>query len=98
MNRQQIRQAARRKAIEGQESRRRERAGQDKRLEGLVVDVLVAVAERDEAIREAEQRAGVAVLSMQGEGLSASQVAQWCGEGVSPREVRRLAQGATDDT
>ncbi len=68
MNRQQIRQAARKKALEGQESRRRERTAQDKRLEGLTVDVLVAVTERDEAIREAEQRAGVAVRSMQGEG------------------------------
>ena len=70
MNRQQIRQAARRKALEGQEERRRERAAKDKRLEGLAVEVLVAVAERDEAIREAEQRAGAAVRSMQAEGLS----------------------------
>ena len=91
MNRQQIRQAARKQALEGQEGRRRERAAQDKRLEALAVDVLVAVAERDAAIREAEQRAGVAVRSMQGEGLSASVVAQWCGDTVSPHEVRRLA-------
>ncbi len=68
MNRQQIRQAARKKALEGQEIRRRDRAAKDKRLEALVVDVLVAVAERNEAILEAEQRAGVAVLSMQGRG------------------------------
>lgn len=98
MNRQQIRQAARKKALEGQENRRRERAIQDKRLEGLAVDVLVAMAERDEAVYEAEQQAGIAVRSMQGEGLSASQVAQWCGEGMSVREVRRLAQGVTDDS
>lgn len=98
MNRQQIRQAARRKALEGQEQRRRCRAAQDKQLESLVVDVLIALAERDQAIREAEQRAGGAVLSMHGEGLSASQIAQWCGEAVSAREVRRLAQGATHDS
>ncbi len=98
MNRQQIRQAARKKALEGQESRRRDRAAQEKRLEALAVDVLVAVAERDEAIQDAEQRAGVAVLSMQGEGLSASEVAQWCGEAVSAREVRRLAHGVANDS
>ncbi|MGB7450083.1 MAG: hypothetical protein WA892_13300 [Ornithinimicrobium sp.] len=62
------------------------------------MDVLVALGERDEAIREAEQRAGVAVLSMRGEGLSASQVAQWCGEEVSAREVRRLVQGVQGDS
>lgn len=93
MTRQQIKQSARKAALQSQERRRRDRAAQDKLLEGLAVEVLVAFAQRDEAIREAEQRAGVAVLSMQGEGLSASEVAQWCGENVSAREVRRLAQG-----
>jgi hypothetical protein len=92
MGRQQIKQAARKTALQGQERRRRERAAQDKRLEGLAVDVLVAVAERDEAVREAEQRAGVAVRSMQGQGLSAVDVAQCCGARVGVREVRRLAQ------
>lgn len=90
MNRQQIKQAARRKVLEAQEERRRERAAQDKRLEGLAVDVLVALAERDEAIREAEQRAGVAVLSMQQERLSASQVAQWCGARVRCAVLRNV--------
>lgn len=93
VNRQQIRQAARKKAMEGQEGRRRERAAQDKRLEGLAVDVLAAVAERDEAIREAEHRAGVAVRSMLEGGVSASMVAEWCGDTMNPREVRRLARG-----
>lgn len=96
MNRQQIRQAARKNALEGQESRRRDRAAKDKRLEALAVDVVVAVAERDEAILEAEQRAGVAVLSMQGEGLSATEVAQWCGDAVGVREIRRFAHGVGD--
>ena len=96
MNRQQIRQAARRKALQGQEGRRRERAEQDKRLETLAVDVLVAVTERDEAIRAAEQRAGVAVRSMLGEGQSASEVAQWCGDSITAREVRRLTRIVVD--
>lgn len=92
MGRQQIKQAARKTALEGQERRRRERAAQDKLLEGLAVEVLVAVAERDEAVREAEARAGVAVRSMLGQGLSAADVAQCCGARVGVREVRRLAQ------
>ncbi|MGB3186620.1 MAG: hypothetical protein WBG36_06855 [Ornithinimicrobium sp.] len=98
MKRQQIRQAARRKALEGQEERRRERAAKDRRLEVLAVDVLISVAERDQAIREAEQRAGAAVRSMQAEGLSATEVAQWCGDSVSAREVRRLSQGVAVDS
>lgn len=93
VNRQQIRQAARKQALEGQEERRRERAEKDKRLEGLVVEVLVALAERDEAVLQAERRGGDAVVAMQAEGLSAVEVARWCGDGVSVRGVRRLAQG-----
>ncbi len=97
MGRQQIKQAARRAALEGQERRRRERAAQDKRLEGLAVEVLVAVAERDEAVREGEARAGAAVRSMLGQGLSAMDVAQCCGARVGVREVRRLAQVTGQD-
>lgn len=82
MGRQQIKQAARKAALEGQERRRRERAAQDKLLGGWAVEVLVAVAERDEAVREAEARAGVAVRSMLEEGLSAVDVAQCCGARV----------------
>lgn len=98
MGRQQIKQAARRAALEGQERRRRERAAQDKRLEGLAVDVLVAVAERDQAVQETEERAGVAVRSMLAEGLSAAQVSQSCGDAVRPSEVRRLAQVVRETT
>lgn len=97
MGRQQIKQSARKTALEGQEQRRRERAAQDKLLEGLAVEVLVAVAERDEAVREAEMRAGVAVRSMLGQGLSATEVAQCCGTRVGVREVRRLAQVTGQD-
>lgn len=96
MNRQQIRQAARKQALEGQEVRRRERAAQDKRLEGLAIDVLVAVAERDAAIQEAEHKAGAAVRSMLEAGISVSAVAQCCGGTVSAREVRRLARTVDD--
>lgn len=97
MTRQQIKQSARKTALEGQERRRRERAAQDKLLEGLAVDVLVAVAERDEAIQETEARAGAAVRSMLGQGLSAANVAQCCGARVGVREVRRLAQVTGQD-
>ena len=77
MNRQQIRQAARTQALEGQEGRRPERAAQGKRLEGLAVDVLVAVTERDEAIREAERRAGGELLKMQGRGSRPQRSRKW---------------------
>lgn len=96
MNRQQIRQTARKRAMEGQEEIRRKRAEKDKRMEGFAIDVLVAVTERDQGVRETEHRAGVAVRSMLEEGLSAAEVAQWCGGSLNAREARRLAHGVDD--
>ena len=62
MGQQSVRQAARRSALETQLARRRARAERERRLEGLAVDVLVAVGERDAAIQASERRAGQALL------------------------------------
>ena len=53
-----IRQEARRAVLDAQSKRRRERAAREKRLEDLVVRVLVAVRERDAAVADAARRAG----------------------------------------
>ena len=58
MCQQSVRQAARRSALDAQAVRRKERADRERRLEGLAVDVLTALGERDGAVRDAERRAG----------------------------------------
>jgi hypothetical protein len=57
----------------------------------LAVEVLTALGERDGAVRDAERRAGGVLLVMtDDEGLSAREAADWCGSGVTVREVTRL--------
>ena len=43
---------------------RKERANRERRLEGLAVEVLTALGERDGAVRDAERRAGEALPTM----------------------------------
>jgi hypothetical protein len=55
------------------------------------VRVLTALGERDEAVRNAELRAGGVLLAMtHDEGLSMREAVEWCGGGVTLREVTRL--------
>jgi hypothetical protein len=50
---------------------RKEQADRERRLDGLAVAVLTALAERDALVRDAEQRAGQALRRMtEDEGLS----------------------------
>ena len=91
MSQQSVRQAARRSALDAQAILRKERADRERRIEGLAVAVLTALGERDGAVRDAERRAGYALLTMiHDEGLSAREAADWCGSGVTVREVTRL--------
>ena len=63
-------------------------------LGGLAVSavaVLTALAERDAAIAVAEQAAATSIAAMMAEGLSLSEVADWCG-GLEVREVARLSR------
>jgi hypothetical protein len=91
MSQQSVRQAARRSAMNSQAARRRTRADRERRLEGLAVEVLTALSERDWAVRDAERRAGEALRTMtDDEGLSVRDVADWCGSGITVREVTRL--------
>jgi hypothetical protein len=64
MSQQSVRQAARRSALDAQAVLRKERAARERRLEGLAVAVLTALAERDALVRDAEQRAGQALRTM----------------------------------
>jgi hypothetical protein len=91
MGQQSVRQAARRSALDAQAARRKERADRERRLEGLAVAVLTALGERDALVRDAERRAGQALRTMtDNEGLSVREALDWCGSGVTVREITRL--------
>jgi hypothetical protein len=97
MGQRSIRQEARRAALDAQSKRRRERAEREKRLEDLVVRVLVAVRERDAAVADAERRAGEALREMtQDAGLSVREAVEWCGNEMTAPEVTRLRRLARD--
>ena len=91
MSQQSMRQAARRSALDAQAALRKERADRERRREALAVAVLTALGERDALVRDAERRAGQALRTMtEDEGLSLREAVEWCGSGVSMREVTRL--------
>ena len=54
--------------------------------------MLTALGERDGAVRDAQLRAGGALLGMtDDEGLSMREAVEWCGSDVTLREVTRAA-------
>jgi hypothetical protein len=67
------------------------RVNRERWLEGLAVNVLTALGERDGAVQDAERPAGEALrTTTDDEDLSVSEAADWCGSGVTVREVTRL--------
>jgi hypothetical protein len=93
MGQQSARQAARRSALDAQAARRKERVDRERRLEGLAVEVLTALGERDTTIAATEQRAGAVLQAMiNDEHVTMAETAQWCVGTVSRREVTRLRQ------
>jgi hypothetical protein len=97
MSQQSVRQAARRSALDAQAVLRKERADRERRLDGLAIEVLTALGERDRAVQDAEVRAGEALRTMTDEeGLSVRQAVEWCGSAVTVREVSRLRRLAHD--
>ena len=97
MSQQSVRQKARRSALGAQAARRKERADRERRLEALAVAVLTALGERDGAVKDAERRAGEALRAMsEDEGLSVREAVDWCGTGITVREVSRLRRQARD--
>jgi hypothetical protein len=91
MSQQSVRQAARRTALDAQAVLRKERADRERRLESLAVAVLTALGERDALVRDTEQRAGQALRTMTDkEGLSLREAVDWCGSGLTVREITRL--------
>ena len=91
MGNQAARQTARRRVSEALAIKQRRRAEREKRLSEAAVSVLTALAERDEAIAAKELAAATAIARMAADGLSVTEVADWCG-GRGAREVGRLAK------
>lgn len=54
----------RRLALDAQAVRHKERAERERRIEGLAVEVMTALGERDAAVRDAERRACAALQTM----------------------------------
>ncbi|MCM3556358.1 hypothetical protein M3697_14805 [Janibacter melonis] len=97
-SKQAVRQAARQAALEAQSRMRENRKAKDKRLSSLGVEVMVSLGERDAAVGMYERRAGAALRQMlEEESLTLREAAQWCGEGLSQAEARRLRALAEDE-
>jgi hypothetical protein len=76
-----IRQQARRSAVERVARLRQQRADLVKKQEVLSVEVMTALAERDALIVDAERRAGIALKALVSRGLSLAEAAAWCEPG-----------------
>lgn len=85
-----IRQAARKNAVERVTQLRRERANLVKKRESLAATVMTAVAERDALIRDAERRAGTALVALVETGLIITEAVQWCD--LTDRDGARLVK------
>lgn len=96
MAKQALKQAARIKVQEALAAKQRERLERERRQAALAIDVLTAVAERDEAIVVTEAAAAVAIRSLLGEGLSVAEVVELCSGQVDVKEVQRLSRIGVD--
>jgi hypothetical protein len=91
MSQQSVRQAARRSPLDAQAVLRKERADRERRFEALAVAAVTALGERDALVRDAERRVGQTLRTMtEDEGLSVREAVDWCGSGVTAREITRL--------
>ena len=92
MVRQGFKQAARRRVNEALSAQRKERLEQERRLADLAVQILAAIAERDEAVQTAERQAADAVRALLAEHLSIPEIADLCGGQIDIKELTRLSR------
>jgi hypothetical protein len=91
-----IRQQARRSAVERVAMLRQQRADLVKKQEVLSVEVMTALAERDALIVDAERRAGIALKALVSSGLSLAEATVWCDLGG--KDAARLLRLAATTT
>jgi hypothetical protein len=92
MVRQGYKQDARRRVTEALSAQRKERLEQERRLADLAVQILTAIAERDEAVHSAEQQAADAVRALLAEHLRITEIADLCGGQLDAKELTRLSR------
>ena len=92
MGRQSVKQAARSTVREALKPKHKERLEAEKRHTGWAVELLAAVAERNQVIAEADKAAAGAVCNLIGDGLSVADIAGLCGDQVDAKEIGRLAK------
>ena len=92
MVRQGFKQDARRRVTEALSAQRKERLEQERRLADLAVQILTAIAERDEAVQSAEQQAADAVRALLAEHVSMPGIADLCGGQIEIKELTRLSR------
>ncbi len=92
MVRQGFKQDARRRVTEALSVQRKERLEQERRLADRAVDILTAIAERDQAVQTAEQQAADAVRALLAEHLSIAEIADLCGGQLDIKELTRLSR------
>lgn len=91
MSQQTIKQQARRTAREVAERRRLARVEKERRMTDLAEQVMVAIGERDQAVVEAETRAGAALREWtEVEGVTLPEMVEWCDGLLTAREATRL--------
>ena len=92
MVRQGFKQDARRRVTEALSAQRKERLEQERRLADLAVQILTAIAERDEAVQSGEQQAADAVRALLAEHLAIVEIADLCGSQIDIKELTRLSR------
>lgn len=92
MVRQGFKQAARRRVTEALSAQRKERLERERRLADLAVEILTAIAERNEAVQAAEQQAADGVRALLADHLSITEIADLCGGQVGANELTRLSR------
>lgn len=97
MTRQALKQDARRRVSEALSAKQKERLETERRQASLAVDLLAALAERDEAVHVAEQQAAAALHGLLSEHLSMAEIAEVCGRQIDVKELARLSRIQTSE-
>jgi hypothetical protein len=92
MVRQGLKQDARRRVTEALSAKKKERLERERRQAGLAVELLTALAERDEAIQAAERQAANAIHALLAERVSIAEIAELCGGQLDAKELTRLSR------
>jgi len=92
MVKQSLRQQARRRVSAAVAPLQKERLDRERRVQVQAVDLLAALAERDQQLVRTEQRAGAAIRAMLADGFRLADIVDWSGGEINQKEARRLSR------